>query len=364
MKILHICPHFYPCMGGIEKHVGDLCKNLIKLGHESDVICLNTCAYSKKKLPKFEIHERIKIHRISSLNFKLYKFAPSVAKYIKDYNIIHIHGIGFFTDFLVLTKFLHKKKLILSTHGGIFHTKDYILLKKFYFYCLEKFILKGIDKIIACSKNDYKLFSKINSNIKLIKNGIDCGHFSKVKRKPKKNTFIYIGRISENKRIDNLIKTFYFIKKKANFKLFVIGKDWQGLRNDLEKLVKEKKIEKNIIFTGKVDNQNLLKYLSKAEFFVSASEYEGFGISVLEAMAMGLVPVVNKIEAFRNFIENDKNGFLIDYSKPKKASESILNIISDKNLLKISKNAQKTAKEYDWKMVIKKIIKLYEDVIK
>ncbi len=128
MRILQVADRFYPVVGGVEKHVEDLCFNLIKLGHRADVCCLNRYAHSSKKLKSREIYRGINIYRIPYLKLSAekdlpYRVAPKILKIIKPYDIIHVHGLGFFSDTLSITKPFHKKPLILSTHGGMFHTK-------------------------------------------------------------------------------------------------------------------------------------------------------------------------------------------------------------------------------------------------
>jgi alpha-1,3-mannosyltransferase len=362
MRILHVVQHFYPCSGGVEKHIYDLCKNLIKLDHRSDVLCFNTCVYERTKLPNFENIDGINVYRRPYLNLKYYKISPFSLKFLKNYDIIHIHSLGFFSDILVLTKYIHKKPLILSTHGAMFHTKKFLKLKNFYFHCWCRFIARGIDKTIAVSKNDERLFSQITKDITFVPNGIDIGSYQNIKRNIEKYSLLYIGRIAKNKRIDNLIQVVHLLKKEIhNVKLYIIGDDWQGIRKDLENMAKERGLSKNVIFTGRISDKEKFRYLGKAQFFVSASAYEGFGISVLEAMAAGIPVIANNIESFRNFIENGENGFIVDYSKPKEVANLILNLI-DKDLSKISKNAKETSKEYDWKEVIKRIEKIYIDL--
>lgn len=359
MKILQVCNHFHPCIGGVERYVKDLCKNLIKLGHKSDVLCLNTCTRGER-LPECEEYNGIRIFRVPYINFRIYKPAPSVLKFLKKYDVIHVHSLGFFSDFFALTKFMHKKPLILSTHGGIFHTKAFSFLKFVYFNLWCRIILKKFNKIVAVSRSDEKLFSAIASNVELIPNGIEVGDF-RIEREAENNALLYVGRISRNKRIDKLIEAIAILKKDIpDVKLYVIGEDWEGILENLKDLAKKRNAENNVIFLGRIDKrEEIAEYYSKAKFFVSASEYEGFGISVLEAMAAGCIVIVNDIEAFREFVGDGENGFIVDYSDPEKAAEIILELIH-RDLITIGSEAQKTAGIYDWKNTIKKVEKLYD----
>jgi alpha-1,3-mannosyltransferase len=363
MKILHVCHHFYPCIGGIERYVEDLCRNLVKLGHVSDVVCLNTCSYKGERLPGFQELDGIKIHRIPYLNLKIYKIAPGVLKFIKNYDIVHVHGVGFFSDFLAAAGVYHKKPLILSSLGGIFHTPSLLRLKKAYFNIVSRMVLKRFDSIIAISRKDLNLFSRISSRVICIPPGINLDEFKTIPRRPEKNTFLYVGRISKNKRLDNLIETFYHVSKEMpEARLYVVGEDWQGIQPQLKQLVTERGLEGNVSFEGAVSREELLGYFSRSEFFVSASEYEGFGISVVEAMAAGLVPIVNSIDAFKELITNEEDGFLIDFSNPKKAADEILKITAERNS-KVAEKARIRAFNYSWGKTILRLEEVYRNSI-
>lgn len=361
MKILQICNHFHPCIGGIEGVVEDLCKNLIERGHESDVACLNTCAYARERFPDLGNYEGIKIHRFPYLNLKFYKPSFGVFKLLKDYDLIHVHGIGFFSDFLAITKPFHRKPLVLNTHGGFFHTKKLKLMKKLYFIW-NRLSLRAFEKVIADSRSDEVLFSAICPSIEHIPNGIYIDEF-RVERRPEPFTLIYIGRISKNKEIDHLIEVTSLLKKSLlDVRLKIIGEDWGGIQKELEALAEKKGTGKNVEFLGKVERSKLIRHLSKASFFVSASEYEGFGISVLEAMASGCPVVLNDIPAFREFVNHGKNGFLVDFSDYESAAALLLELM-EKDTSEISKEAKMTAARYDLKTVTKKIDDVYMGAI-
>jgi alpha-1,3-mannosyltransferase len=361
MRILQVCHHFRPCVGGVERHVEDLCKNLIERGHESDAACLDSCANKKETLPHYEEYKGIKISRLPFIDLGIYKIAPGVLKLIKKYDVIHVHGLGFFSDFLAITSFFHRKPLILTTHGGIFHTHRFSLLKKVYFNFWCRLILKKFRQIIAVSKNDEALFSRISPRVTYVPNGVDIKDFPPTDRKTEKNSLLFVGRLSKNKGIDNLIKMIYFLKKEIpDVKLYVVGEDWEDMLKDLKKMVEELELRENVFFVGAVkDRGKLLDYYLRSQIFVSASQYEGFGISVLEAMASGRVVAVNDIDAFKTFIENGENGFIVDYSNPKEAALKIAHIMNTE-LSSIRARAKERSGEYDWKKIIEKIEKIYE----
>ena len=370
MRILQVCHHFHPCIGGMEKYVEDLCTHLVNRGHVSDVVCLNTCAKSRERLPSGEVYQeagirkRIKITRLPYLDLFFYKVAPGVLRRLEGYDVVHVHGMGFFSDFLALTGFFHRKPLILSTHGGIFHTRRLAWLKKAYFGLWGRLVLRRFRRVIAISKSDEALFSKI-CRVTYVPVGINVGEFSWAGEggvEKEENSLLFVGRISRNKRIDRMIETVYFLKEKVpGVRLYVLGEDWEGLLRDLKKTVRDRGLEENVFFEGAVeDREKLVSHYRRSQVFVSASEYEGFGISVLEAMAAGTTVAVSDIPAFRNFIRPGENGFLLDYSRPREAAERLASLLS-RDMPRVRAEARRTAEEYDWSRVAEKIEKIYRD---
>ncbi|MFH1240351.1 MAG: glycosyltransferase family 4 protein [Candidatus Diapherotrites archaeon] len=368
MKILQITNHFWPCKGGVERSVEDLSIHLKKRGHDVSVLCLNMCGKEKNLLPETEDYHGIEIKRLQFFDLKYYKVATNVMSTVREINpdVIHVHGLGFLTDLILRNRQKHRKPVIVSTHGGIFHTKNVHSLKKIYFQNIVKAHLKNADKIIAVSENDKKLFLTIanEAQLEMIENAIDLKKFKILERKPVKNTFVFVGRISNNKRIDLLIDVFSKLKNK-DFKIKIVGKDFDNLRDNLEKKAKDCGLSNKIKFAGEVNEKELIQIFKETEFFVSASEYEGFGISTIEAMASGLIPVLNSIPSFRKFVTAGKNGFIVNFSDTKNTAIQIERILklSDKEKKELSKNAVKVSKNYSWSNQIKKFEKMYNDVI-
>jgi alpha-1,3-mannosyltransferase len=367
MKILHVTNNFYPCVGGIENFTMNECLHLIKKGHKSDVLCLNRCGSSGKMLPASGVYKGIRIFRLPSFGPAFYRMATGVLAKVRGYDIIHIHGTGFFADFLSITKFMHKKPLILNTHGGFFHTQKRKLLKALYFHCINRFTIKGMDIVVADSRNDFDIFSGITKRIRLVENAVELGPFRKVAEKKAKsrNRFVFVGRLSRNKRVDLLIRAIGSInRKRKDVELIVIGEDWEGLKKGLEKTAEENGVKDRVVFRGMVTEKELLACLGNAEFFASASGYEGFGISAIEAMAAGCIPLLNRIQTFTHFVRDRESGFILDFGNPEKAAKAIERIIEMPAAEKagISENARKAAEKYCWERKIADVEEIYRGV--
>jgi glycosyltransferase involved in cell wall biosynthesis len=104
---------------------------------------------------------------------------------------------------------------------------------------------------------------------------------------------------------------------------------------------------------GFVEDEELPVYYNSAKAFLFPSSFDTQGLSVLESMAAGCVPVVPANSAPAEFVKDGGNGFL--FKDEKEFPEKVIQALEcDK---KIRENAKKVAREYD----IKKVAKRYEE---
>src|SRR3989344_322904 len=360
MKILHITNHFWPSTGGIEKFVWDLCMESRGLGFECEVLCLNHPHHSSIVLPAHETVEGIRITRVPFWNWVYYKPALLPLQNLREADVLHVHGVGALLDFIIATKPLLRKPIIVSTHGGIFHTKAIGLIKKAYFSGWQRIALRRVDRVVACSKNDFELFKPVAKRLILIENGVELKRFEQCTKKSQKNIFLFVGRLSKNKRIDQLRETAGIVDNSGvDFELRLVGEDWEGIRSKLEAEAKHLGISKQVVFVGKASEKELVEEYCNAKVFVSASSYEGFGISAIEAMAAGCVVILNSIDSFKVFVEPEKNGYLVDYSNPKACARVWKDVVT-KDQTMIFQQAAKTAEQFAWKKKIVEWKSLYE----
>ena len=114
-----------------------------------------------------------------------------------------------------------------------------------------------------------------------------------------------------------------------------------------------------------VEKKNIPSILGKhyGDIYINTSRYEGFCLSLIEAMSQGLVPIVFSFGVVPEIIENDKNGYIV-YSINEMISKinEIKSDVSKRN--KIAENAIKTAKKFNSAEMIKHYVNLYESLIK
>lgn len=128
----------------------------------------------------------------------------------------------------------------------------------------------------------------------------------------KQKEVLYVGRIDYNqKRVQRIIKTWALLENDfPEWKLTIVGDGPE--RQNLEHLVSDLKL-KNVSFEG---FQSPESYYQRASILVLTSEYEGFGLVIVEAMSYGVVPVVlGSYSAVYDILEDWKDGIILPYDK-------------------------------------------------
>lgn len=195
--------------------------------------------------------------------------------------------------------------------------KFYGIKKIIYTYitsCSMKYVYKNSDQFVILSQsfvNNFMKFTKLKvvNKLTVITNPITLStdnYIFNAERKQKE--IIYVGRIDYNqKRVNRIISIWkQLYKKYPDWSLKIIGDGPE--KNNLEKEAKLENIE-NISFEG---FKNPTQYYKDASIILLTSEYEGFGLVVVEAMQFGVVPVVyGSYDAINDIITEQEDGFII-----------------------------------------------------
>jgi glycosyltransferase involved in cell wall biosynthesis len=392
-----------PAIGGTENHVWMLAKELAKRGH--DITIYTTTSLNNKDVTSLELKPPfIKTRYISSsldlscnettdkvsiqrfdVSFRILSFniIPSMfsclAENVGDFDLIHGHVFNLFTNFIgCYYAKKYKKPFILTAHDLVIsdsHPLNAKLLKKLYDSTFGKYVIKNSAKLIALTESQIREYIALGADrrkIEVIPNAVELKKYGDkiinstfLERYRIKNTdeiLLFVGRIEKYKHIQDVIEIMpNILKKHPNAKFMIVGEDY-GFKNNLEGISKNIGVEERVMFTGSIPEGDLLKMYQIADIFVFPSKLEGFGIVLLEAMAIGTPCVVRSIPTTKRVIQNGKTGFLV--KNKDEFIEKILYLLeNDKQREVIQKNALKYVERYSTENVVDMVEKLYNEVV-
>ena len=388
MRIGLFTETYPPQINGVSTSLTMLKKALEELGHEVYLVTSNP-----NSALKYDWDEKERILKVPGIKTGIYDYRLSgvyparVINKIRKWNldIIHSHhefGIGNMAVILSkefnipLVHTLHtmyEDNLYYITRGHFEKFSKGVLKRFLKFYCVKECeeLVVPTEKVYNWLKYDYK-FKK---DISIIPSGIDTKRFNRenldkesIKNlrkyynlKPKDFILISVGRIAPEKDLDYLIKRMpEIIKKHSNIKLLFIG-DGPEIEK-LKDLAISKKVDKNVLFTGKVTWDDMPYYYALGDVLVSSSTYETQGLTVVEAMASSVIPVCIEDPAFKTMINDNINGLI--FKTKEEYIKNILTLYEDKNQRKeLEKNAKLRAEDFNVENYAKKLIEVYDKAI-
>ena len=372
MKILLVTPFYKPYLGGVERVVSELSKELVKQGHE---VAILTTPYSfPRKYNNWkekEDIEGVEVNRLrpwprTALPFfavPLTFFSPTQVKKILD--IIKPDAVIYFGDKWFLGNFLVKllsKKEVKHLWCPVFH--DLTLLKQWLRpvnWLFGKFV-NSIAVVSSVEKEKVHRSYWLNrSDVKIIPWGVNCT-VGALPAKPVKTDIINIlsvGRLSKHKGQLWLAEVFLEAVKRTSNKcqLTLVGSIEDS--EVYEKVVKLSNC--GIVTVIDVNDEKLAEYYQNSDIFALFPEYESFGLVFLEAMSYGMPVLTHKVGALPEVL---KEGAILvgKYNKEQavtKMVKLIENVSSRKDLGE--KGKYFVENNYSWEKCAEGLIKcLYQ----
>ncbi|MGZ3544464.1 MAG: glycosyltransferase family 4 protein [Gemmatimonadaceae bacterium] len=366
MRILQVARQFYPKVGGIESCVLNLSRGLIARGHTVEVVTLDRDIRNRRRLDGPSEVDSIRIHRVPYFGPRRYPVAPSWLRFIDDFDVVHIHAIDFFLDSAALARSVgfHRKPIIVTTHGGIFHTRAWRSLKNLYWRRVLKRTLGAATAVVAVSDNDAALFSSIVPPEKLvtIPNGIDQA-FVDARAPRVRGRIVCVGRVSPAKAIDKVIQLIAALAPDfENLELVVVGPDENGATRALQQQAEALGLESRVRILGELPLSELATLVASSHLFVSAAQHEGFGITTVEALSAGVPVLVTRTGIHEQVVRPRENGWFWSGQPDAEAAatmrESLL--LPDACLDEMQRAARASAAPFDWNLTTEKYERVFE----
>jgi alpha-1,3-mannosyltransferase len=364
MFIVHVVRQFHPGIGGLEAVVGAIASAQAAAGNRVRVVTLDRLFNDagQRRLPARENHNGIEIVRIPYFGSSRYPLAPTVLMHIAGADIIHVHAIDFFFDYLAWTKFLHGRKLVVSTHGGFFHTQFASRLKQVWFSTVTRASMAFYAGVAAVSASDFERFRQVRKQgMVCIENGVTVSTFHDASARRLRKSIVSIGRFSTNKRLDRLVAFVRALRRQdPEWRLTIAGRQADLSADDVRALVDRAGLRDAVEVIVSPSDDEVRSLMRKSSFAASASDYEGFGMSAVEGMSAGLVPLLSPIPPFRRLASRTGLGLILDFAHPDAAARRLL-----RNLPRLAAQratCMKAAAAYDWRHVCEKFTALYAAV--
>lgn len=322
--------------GGAERVLVCIANKLAELGYEVSIISL-------EKRPQFYVVPNI---------IKVFKYDNSnlgIKGVLEDYQCIKKHlvksnadiSISFLSRCNLLVLFaalLKTNKIIVCDRNN--PLKEHTKLA----FIISNLLYRRANKIIVQTKQIKSFYWKKNqANMSVIENPIDTVALNNqvIEIPMREKVIISVGRLEKQKDFITLIKAFALIKNKYpewSIKIFGHG----NMKEELEKLIIEEKLENNIFLCGRTSKPYY--EMRKSSIFVLSSFYEGFPNVLCEAMYAGNLCVASDcVSGPRELIDDGINGRLFPVGDVEELSRILESFIQNENELdSMRKKAEQT----------------------
>jgi glycosyltransferase involved in cell wall biosynthesis len=164
---------------------------------------------------------------------------------------------------------------------------------------------------------------------------------------------LYAGRVAANKGLPVLFEALARIPRSERIPLVVMGRDW-GQRAALEALARERGLASSVVWLGHVDSDVTYRAVfRRARLLVLPSEWEAFGLVLLEAMAAGVPIVASAVGGVPEVLENGRAGLLVPAGDPGALAETVRSALSQPELTRSKvERGQRRVEEFDWERIV------------
>jgi glycosyltransferase involved in cell wall biosynthesis len=368
------------CIGGRERIVVDLCNSF-----DSEKYSITFVTLSCDNNPfKSQLNANIGFYALPfpekdiigprSILF-LFRGVPQLTAYIKRYNpdIIHTHSS---IHRLLLANIAIRRskvpaKIFHSIHTSGLHYNDHgfssrikRLFEKVSFSLVRSRLIAVSPEIEENNRRFYKHYA-IDS--RCIPNGVNLKIFDRHKYNYSRKTLglsedelvvIYPARLVPGKNHITLLKAFKKVQAEEKGVKLLFAGDGE-MRPVIESYIRDNQLEGDVVLLGNVTN--MPEILSVAQIGAFPSEYEGFGIALIEMMAMEIPVVASDIQVFNEFIDHLNNGLLYPTFDDDTLASMLLLIIRNKDLrMTLGTKAREKAQQFSLERSVNSLAAYYE----
>ena len=363
MRILMINKYYHPRIGGVETLVRTLSEKYVVQGHQVTVLALD------QERSADEMINGVRVVRFSRGTIGRTGFHPRVWDFLmnadvaKSFDIVHVHGYhtliayeaGLFCN-------SHHIPFVFTTH---YHGKGHTDARDVLFHAyglVGKRLYDWCDKAVCVSQYERSLvardFQVDEEKYIIIPNGGKDYPPLDVQRR--RDVVLYVGRLVDYKGLDHVLQAMSMLKKEArHIELRIVG---DGPDKDrLEGIARTLGLEKQVVFVGRIPEEELNREYRTAAALVLLSNAEAYGLVVAEALTCGTPCIVTKAAALTEFTE-EPGCFGVDYPiDDARLAERLRYVLDHAGSIKVGPFSNKMI---SWDQVAEEYFKCYLEVLR
>lgn len=363
MRVGLVCPYSLDIPGGVQAHVADLARVLIRLGHEVSVLAPGD---EDAEHPDFVVPAGRSVGIPYNGSVARLAFGPvsytKVRRWIRssDFDVLHVHE-PVAPSLSLLATMVADGPLVATFHTSNPRSR---MLSAFG-PVLQPFLEKITGRIAVSELARQVQVEHLGGDAVIIPNGVDVGFFAAAQPLPgyprAGGTIGFIGRFDEpRKGMAVLIGALpAVVERFGDVEILVVGRgDEDELRETAGPLAG------HLRFLGQVDDALKASAMRSADVYCAPhTGGESFGIVLVEAMAAGTAVVASDLDAFRRVLDDGRGGRLVAVDDPDALAAGLIDVLADDaRRARYIECASDLVQRYDWSVVARQIMRVYETV--
>lgn len=365
MRIGMVCPYSFDVPGGVQSHVLQLAEVMRGYGHEVSVL-VPASAEAHVSLPDYVVSGGRAVPIPYNGSVARLRFGPATHRRVKkwlqqgEFDVLHLHEPNA-PSLSMLALNIAEGPIVATFHTST--TKSLTL--SVFEPILRPMHEKIVGRIAVSDLARRWQMEALGSDAVEIPNGVDVASFASALPLPgyprPEKTVLFLGRFDEPRKGMAVLLAALpaLVERFADIQILVVGRgDEDALRADAGSLAH------HLHFLGQVDDAEKASAMRSADVYCAPNTGgESFGIVLVEAMATGTAVVASDLDAFRRVLDNGRAGRLVAVDNSAELAAGLIEVLADDAVRAgYIECATESVQRYDWSVVAKQIMRVYETV--
>lgn len=365
MRILVHCVYFPPEVGGLESHVYYLCRALVGMGHQVEVVT----SRSQPNLPSEEIMEGIRVVRTwfpsrNPVGWVAHSLGsiPHTRALARKADVIHAQA------FPSVVPCMAGRQRTGAPLVATFHTSHFLTrAEKPLWSSILGNLVRVPDYALAASREIAQVAERLAPGVRVeaLTNGVETSFFRPVEPglpPADRPRLLVPRRLFFKNGVEHFIRAMPLVLKEMDLEAVLVGDGPE--RERLEALARKLKVDHRIRFMGKQPHKGMPALLSSADLVVVPSLMEATSVAALEAMACGVPVVASNVGGLPEIVDEEVGG-LFPVGSPEGMARTITRVLNDPDLRRKGERArERVVTRWSNQRLAERHLQIYEEVLK